>query len=49
MPKLEKISDNEYKYVCECGNEIIYYTDIKPNKAIKCFKCQNKIDKDTKL
>jgi predicted SprT family Zn-dependent metalloprotease len=49
MPKLEKISGNEYKYLCECGCIIIYETDIKPDRAIKCFKCQNKIDKDTKL
>jgi len=42
VPKVEKISDNEYKYDCQCGKTIILVSDVKPDKLIKCFECIKK-------
>ena len=42
MPKLDKISDTHYRYNCECGCEINYYTDTPPKRVPKCFECLGK-------
>jgi hypothetical protein len=28
-----------YKYVCECGCEVVFYTSAPPKRLPKCFKC----------
>ena len=32
-----------YKYVCECGCEVTFFTSKPPTKLVKCFKCQKTI------
>jgi len=32
-----------YKYICECGCEIVFYTSQPPKKLVKCFKCNEVI------
>lgn len=44
MPKVEQIGLNKYKYQCTCGATIIYETDEKPKRVIKCFECLKKED-----
>jgi predicted SprT family Zn-dependent metalloprotease len=34
---------NTYSYQCPCGAEITLYTDTRPDKLIKCFKCQGEV------
>jgi hypothetical protein len=44
MPKVKQIGKFEYKYECECGKEITFYTDDpKITQVKKCFNCQHKI------
>ena len=32
-----------YIYSCQCGNVITLFTDSKPDRLIKCFKCNKNI------
>lgn len=34
----------KYEYRCTCGYLIIYETDSKPPKNIKCKQCKKKIE-----
>ena len=31
------------QYECKCGTVVSYYSDEKPKKLTKCWKCQEKI------
>ena len=31
------------QYTCKCGAVVSYYTDEKPKKLEKCWKCQEKV------
>ena len=32
------------EYKCECGFNVKLYTQTKPERLTKCFKCQKKIE-----
>ena len=44
MPKVEKISDNLYRYQCECGAWEVFESDTTPERLVKCFECQIPIE-----
>lgn len=45
MPRIETLSPGHYKYLCECGREVMLETDgetERPQRLSRCWECSEK-------